>query len=190
MKNENEDELVEDVLSGNHNSFELLLRPYRGGLLNIAYRMTGNIEDAKEICQEAFIKIFRHLHSYKKGTSFKSWIYKTVINASYDFLRKKKKFDTLVVNQKKVTFDESQTPEKLYSQKEIKEKIKHCIHDLSPREKAIFLLRDQEGYSISEASEIIGCSSVSVRVHLSRARKKIKEQFEKIYFISNEEVNG
>lgn len=183
-----EDELVEEVLRGNHPSFELLLHPYRQGLLNMAYRMTGNLEEAKEVCQEALIKVYRYLDKFKKGRSFKSWIYKITVNSAYDSLRKKKRFEGLVESQKKIGLGAGQDPEKQLLNTEIKAKIETCLQGLSPKEKATFFLRDGEGFSVEEASEILQCSSMSVRTHLSRARKKIREQFEKINFADTKEV--
>ncbi|NIO49392.1 MAG: sigma-70 family RNA polymerase sigma factor [Candidatus Aminicenantes bacterium] len=183
-----EDELVEEVLNGNHRSFELLLQPYRQGLLNMANRMTGNLEEAKEVCQEVLIKVYKHLDKFKKGRSFKSWIYRITVNSAYDSLRKKKKYENFVESQKKIGFSASYDPEKQLLNREIRAKIETCLRDLSPKEKATFLLRDGEGFSIEEASEILKCSSMSVRTHLSRARKKIREQFEKINFANTREV--
>jgi RNA polymerase sigma-70 factor (ECF subfamily) len=188
MEMKSEDELVEEVLSGDHRSFELLLQPYRQGLLNMANRMIGNLEEAKEVCQEVLIKVYRHLDKFKKGRSFKSWIYRITVNSAYDSLRKKKKYDDLVESQKKIGLSAGQDPEKQLLNTEIKAKIESCLQDLSPKEKATFLLRDGEGFSIEEASEILKCSSVSIRTHLSRARKKIREQFEKINFVETKEV--
>ena len=188
MEMKSEDELVEEVLRGNHPSFELLLRPYRQGLLNMAYRMTGNLEEAKEVCQEALIKVYRYLDKFKKGRSFKSWIYKITVNSAYDSLRKKKRFEDLVESQKKMGLGTGQDPEKQLLNTEIKAKIETCLQGLSPKEKATFLLRDGEGFSIEEASEILKCSSMSVRTHLSRAREKIREQFGKINFADTKEV--
>jgi RNA polymerase sigma-70 factor (ECF subfamily) len=188
MEMKSEDELVEEVLNGNHRSFELLLQPYRQGLLNMAYRMTGNLEEAKEVCQEALIKVYRYLGKFKKGRSFKSWIYKITVNSAYDSLRKKKRYEDLVESQKKIEFSAGQDPEKQLLNREIKAKIETCLQDLSPKEKATFLLRDGEGFSIEEASEILKCSSISIRTHLSRARKKMREQFEKINFADEKEV--
>ncbi len=188
MEMKSEDELVDEVLRGNHSSFELLLHPYRQGLLNMAYRMTGNLEEAKEVCQETLIKAYRYLDKFKKGRSFKSWIYKITVNSAYDSLRKKKRFEDLVESQKKIGLSAGQDPEKQLLNTEIKAKIETCLQGLSPKEKATFLLRDGEGFSIEEASEILKCSSMSVRTHLSRARKKIREQFTKINFADTKEV--
>ncbi len=188
MEMYSEDKLVDVVLKWNHRSFELLLQPYRQGLLNMAYRMTGHLEEAKEVCQEVLIKVYRYLDKFKKGRSFKSWIYKITVNSAYDSLRKKKRFEDLVESQKKTGLSAGQDPEKQLLNTERKAKIETCLQDLSPKEKATFLLRDGEGFSIEEASEILKCSSMSVRTHLSRARKKIREQFEKIKFAETKEV--
>ena len=172
-----QDVLIIEVLEGQNDSFEPLLRPHRQGMLNMAYRMTGNIEEAKEICQEATIKIFKYLGSFKREKSFKNWLYKTVVNCSYDFLKKKSRYNALIAEQKKSFFDDSYNPEKHYSNSEIREKIQNCLQVLSPKEKAVFLLRDAEGFSIIEASQILGSSSNSIRTHLSRARQKLRTEF-------------
>ncbi len=183
-----EEELAEEALNGNHASFELLLRPYRQGLLNMAVRMTGNTEDAKEVCQEAIIKVYKYLKNFRLGESFRNWILKILVNSSYDFLRKKKKSIDIIESQKNMSHPRSSEVEEKFLQNEIREKIQVCLQDLTPKEKSAFLLRDQEGYSIQETSEILGCSRGSVRTHLSRARRKIRRRFQKIY--ENKEVRA
>jgi RNA polymerase sigma-70 factor (ECF subfamily) len=174
-----EDKLVEDVLRGNHSSFELLLQPYRQGFLNMAYRITGDREEAKEVCQDALLKIFKYLKSYKKGRSFKTWSYKILVNTSYDFLKQKKKYMRVIDGQKRASVYELPQIEHRVWKKQMREKIQSMLDILSPKEKAVFLLRDSEGLSVKEASLILGCSQISVRTHLSRARQKIKTHFEK-----------
>lgn len=181
-----EDELVEAVLEGDHSSFEVLLKPYRQGLLNMAYRMTGDLEEAKEICQEALIRIYRHLKTFKTGKSFKSWVYRITINATYDFLRARKKQKEIIGSQSISLDHTSRGPEGRLLDKEIKKKIEHILQALSPKEKLIFILRDDRGFNIGETAKILGCSSSSVRTHLSRARRKIRDKFREIY--ENREV--
>ena len=176
-----EEELVEEALNGNHASFELLLRPYRQGLLNMAVRMTGNTEDAKEVCQEAIIKVYKYLKNFRLGESFRNWILKILVNSSYDLLRQKKRAMEIIESQKNASQVKGSGVEEKFLQSEIREKIQVCLQDLTPKEKSAFLLRDQEGYSVQETSEVLGCSSGSVRVHLSRARRKIRRRLEEIY---------
>jgi len=174
-----EDTLVEEILQGKHSSFELLLQPYRQGFLNMAYRITGDSEEAKEVCQEALLKIFKYLKSFKKGRSFKTWSYKVLVNTSYDYLRNKKKFSRVIESQKAASVYVVPEIEQKIWINQMKEKIQNMLDILSPKEKAVFLLRDSEGLSVKEASLVLGCSQISVRTHLSRARQKIKAHFEK-----------
>jgi RNA polymerase sigma-70 factor (ECF subfamily) len=174
-----EDKLVEEILQGNHSSFELLVQPYRQGYLNMAYRITGNREEAMEISQDTLLKIFKYLKSYKKGRSFKTWSYKILLNTSYDFLKEKKKFKQVIDSQKGGAIYASPEFENKVWKDQMKQKIQGMLDVLSPKEKAVFLLRDSEGLSVKEASLVLGCSPISVRTHLSRARQKIKNHFER-----------
>jgi RNA polymerase sigma-70 factor (ECF subfamily) len=177
----NEEELIERALQGDEDAFELLLYPYRNNMLNLSYRMVGNVEDAKEVCQEAIFKIFRYLNGYKKGRSFKNWMYKIVMNASNDFLRKKRKQENIFALKKVMDDSLSTNPEIQFLNKEVGEKIAFCLEGLSPKERAVFLLRDGEGLSVKEAAGVLGASSMSVRTHLSRARQKLRDRLEKIF---------
>ena len=182
-----EDKLVEEVLQGKHSSFELLLQPYRQGFLNMAYRITGDREEAQEVCQDALLKIFKYLISFKKGHSFKTWSYKVLMNTSYDHLREKTKFKRVIESHKRTPMYEAPQYEQTLWKRQMRERIQDMLDILSPKEKAVFLLRDSEGLSVKEASAVLGCSQISVRTHLSRARQKIKTQFEKKLWEQNKE---
>jgi RNA polymerase sigma-70 factor (ECF subfamily) len=128
-------------------------------------------------------KIFRYLKSYKKGRSFKTWAYRILVNSSYDFLRKKRKYEQVIATQKNVLVVDDTQPEHKVFADDIRGKIQSALTKLSPREKAVFLLRDSEGLSVQETSLVLKCSPMSVRTHLSRARHKIKTHLEKKYSI-------
>ncbi|MBN2244749.1 MAG: RNA polymerase sigma factor [Candidatus Aminicenantes bacterium] len=177
----NEEELIEKILKGDLSSFEPLVRPYRQGVLNMAVYMTGDIEEAKEVCQESFIKIFRYLKSFKKGKSFKNWLYKTVINCSYDHVNKKRQYGRMVAGQIDAFGPKAIDPEETFIQDELRFKLNKCLQVLSPKERAIFILRDKQGLSIEETASILKSSSISIRANLSRARKKLRTQIEKLY---------
>jgi RNA polymerase sigma-70 factor (ECF subfamily) len=101
------------------------------------------------------------------------------MNTCYDFLKEKKKFRQVIDSQKSTPVFESPQIENNIWKKQMKERIQGILDILSPKEKAVFLLRDSEGLSVEEASMVLGCSQISVRTHLSRARKKIITHFEK-----------
>ena len=181
MQREKEEDLIKEALKGENDAFEALLHPYRQGILNMAYHLTGDLEEAKEVCQNAYIKIFKYLGSFKPERSFKNWLYKTVINCSYDSLNKRKRAGQMIESHKDLIMHQEYDPEENYLRKEIRSKLKKCLKVLSPKEMAVFLLRDKEGYSVNETAEILKSSSISVRANLSRARQKLRIQFEKVY---------
>jgi RNA polymerase sigma-70 factor (ECF subfamily) len=185
MKDERK--LVDQALRGDPVSFEQLLHPYRQGILNMAFQLTGNLEDAKEICQEALIKVYKHLHRFQSGRSFQNWLFKILTNTAFDFIRKKKRHEHVITEQKKLGLSTGYSPEKHFLNQEIREKIGDCLQYLTPKEKMVFLLRDQEGFSIKETAMVMGGTSMSVRTHLSRARRKIRWRFEKIYAMPGRE---
>ena len=178
--NMNENDLIERARGGDADAFERLLRPQREIMLRLAFRAIGNEEDAKEVCQEAVIRIFRYLGSFRSGHSFRNWVCRIVLNCANDVWRKRKREEIMINNQKKNMRGYSTiNPEKMFLDSEIREKIQLCLSGLSRREKTVFLLRDAEGLSIRETVDVLGYSSASVRTHLCRARKKIREAMEK-----------
>ncbi|MBN1274561.1 MAG: RNA polymerase sigma factor [Candidatus Aminicenantes bacterium] len=172
-----EEDWIDEVLQGKHKSFEALLLPYRNKMLSVTYQMTGNIEEAKEICQEVFLRVFRHLDKFKRGESFKNWLFAITTHTTYDFLRKKRRDLSLIERQKYESSFSLDNPESRFQGEELRKKILFCLRGLTPKERTVFILRDVEGESIKDTMKILGCSSTSVRTHLCRARRKIKDQF-------------
>ena len=183
-----EADLIEAARQGDERAFEQLLRPYRRGLLTMACRLTGNPEDGQEVAQEAIVKIYRYLGSFQAGRSFKSWTYKIVVNAAHDFMKRQGRNRQAVHLQINPGEGEDLDPARHYLNGEIRETIRSCLRQLSPRERTVFCLRDGEGLSIKEAASVLGCSAVSVRTHLCRARQKLKSQLEAMYRLSRSEV--
>jgi len=175
-----EAKLVEKVLDGDESAFEALLHPYRKGILNMAYQICLNPEDARDISQEAVVKAYQYLNKFKKTKRFKNWIYTITVNAAYDFLHKKSSQQNLIKEKEHIDIDKKHSPEKLYQNKEIRDKIKSCLQSLTPKERIVYVLRDVREFSIKETSQFLKISSQSVRTHLSRARKKIRFQYEKL----------
>lgn len=176
-----EERLVQQVLEGDAVSFEHLLRPHRQSMLNIAYQITGNATEAEEVCQEAMIKVYKHLNTYKIGKNFRNWVLKIVTNSGFDYLRREKRQKDLVEKHKHFEVYMTESPEKDFLNQEMGDKIKACLSSLTPKEKLVFYLRDAEGFTIRETALILKSSSMSIRTHLSRARQKIRNQFVKLY---------
>jgi RNA polymerase sigma-70 factor (ECF subfamily) len=171
--NEGEKELVEMVLSGRGEAFEPLVTPYRQSLLALAYRLTRNWEDAREVAQEALLRAFKHLGRYDTSRSFRNWLFQIAANQARDRIRRRRK-DAEVVDAAGREPAAGDDPEAGRRAKEFRSDLEECLSVLGPREREVFVLRDLEELDIKEAARALGCSSVSVRVHLSSARRKIR----------------
>jgi RNA polymerase sigma-70 factor (ECF subfamily) len=172
--NETEKELVAMVLAGRSEAFEPLVTPYRESLLALAFRLTRNRKDAKEVAQEALIRAFRHLGHYDTSRNFRNWLFQIAANQARDRIRQKRK-EADIVEEAGCELATGDAPESGRSVQEFRSDLETCLAALSPREREVFVLRDFEELDIRETARALGCSSVSVRVHLSSARRKIRD---------------
>jgi len=171
---EKENTLVEMVLAGNPGAFETLVKPYRRTLLGLSVRLLGNEEDAKEAAQEALLKAYRYLKGFDRNQSFRNWLTRILVNSCRESSRHARR--TLSLAESASVIEPAAGPAARYQQKEFRSRLGECLAVLSERERAVFVLRDLEERNIAETAGILGVSSISVRVHLSRARTKIKEE--------------
>ncbi|MGB8952682.1 MAG: RNA polymerase sigma factor [Candidatus Aminicenantales bacterium] len=165
---------MEQVLNGNLEAFEPLVNPYRKRLLSLAYRISRNWEDAKEISQETLLRVFKYLKKYDSQKSFRNWLFQILVNAARNFNQKKKRGD----RPENIRPDTQMfNPERMHQEREFRSRLMEYLEELSPREREVFVLRDIEDCSVIESARILECSSLAVRVHLSSARKKIRDKF-------------
>ncbi|MDI6697666.1 MAG: sigma-70 family RNA polymerase sigma factor [Candidatus Saccharicenans sp.] len=182
---EREKELVWKALSGESSAFEELVLPYRRSLLHLAYRMTGDMEEAMDIAQETLLRSFRYLGRFDQERNFRNWLFQIAANLAKDWQRKKK----LEAGAGRISI-EAEAPDnpglgraassssrqpasEMHS--DLNLDLNGCLRQLSPRERQVFILRDLEGLSIRKTADLLKTSSLSVRVSLSSARKKIRQ---------------
>lgn len=177
---EKEKELVGRALSGDSAAFEQLILPYRRPLLILAYRMTGNMEDAMDIVQDTIIKCFQYLHRFNTDKNFRNWLFQISLNLARDALKKRHREKDLNQNCFHPDFDcpgfccgEDAFNEEIST--DLRIDINSCLSRLTARERQVFILRDLEGFSIKETARLLRLSGLSIRVNLSRARKKLRE---------------
>jgi RNA polymerase sigma-70 factor (ECF subfamily) len=178
--NETEKELVAMVLAGRTDAFEPLVSPYRRPLLGLAWRLTRNAEDAREVAQEALLRAFRSLAGYDASRSFRNWLFQIAANEARDRHRKRAREtaafgDVVDRTPSATTGSAAYSPEAGRERQEIRSDILRSLAVLSPREHEVLVLRDLEDFDVAETARALGCSNLSVRVHLSAARRKLRE---------------
>ncbi|MBR0596703.1 RNA polymerase sigma factor [Sinanaerobacter chloroacetimidivorans] len=183
LEDQREKQLIKKAKSGDESSFESLILGCQNRAYNIAYRYLKNEEDAMDALQESFIKIFRHLHKFKEDSRFDTWVYRIVVNTCNDMLRKnnnRKTTDSIYkVEDDKETImeipDNTSAPEEVYEKKEKSNEILSGLDKLSIDQKEIVILRDVQGFSYEEISDILDCSIGTVKSRLNRARLRLRE---------------
>jgi len=173
-------ELVIRSQQGDQEAFRELVDIYRTRVASIAYGVVGNYEDARDISQEVFIKIYRSLSRFDTKKKFFTWLYRLTVNASIDFLRANKKrslHDSIESDDSFTQYPDKREESNIdgwfenLEQREIFEKI---VEYLNPRQKMAFVLCDLKGFTSNEAAKIIECPQTTLRWYLHEARKKIR----------------
>jgi len=175
---ERERELVERVLSGDREAFAPLVDPYRDRLLGLAYRFTRDAEDAREVVQDALLRTYKYLAKFDVTRSFKSWLFQILVHAARNHGARRGRADALARSEpaREAALVTPTGPEPDHESRVLAAKLMDCLDVLSPRERAVFLLRDVEDMNVEETAAALKSSAISVRVHLSAARKKIRRR--------------
>ena len=149
--------------------------------MGIALRLTGNLEDAKDVLQEAFIKVYLKLAEFKGQARFSTWFYRIVVNCAFDLLRKRKAarkmFTPYFIDEegKPQDFpDRRYEPRKIALNYELAQGIEKNIEALPEKQKISFTLKHLNGLSNAEISEVLRCSVSTVKVHLFRATRALR----------------
>ena len=181
MTKEEELAVVQRVQRGDVNAFEDLVAAYEKNVFNLALRMTGNAQDAEDMAQEAFIKAYNSLSSFRGESKFSVWLYRIVSNVCLDFLRKKNKQGTVSLSVEDDDGEDSQldlpdlsqSPEELLEKKLTREAVQRGLKALPEDARQILLLREIQGLSYEEIGETLGLESGTVKSRIFRARKKL-----------------
>ncbi|MCT4584962.1 MAG: sigma-70 family RNA polymerase sigma factor [Peptostreptococcaceae bacterium] len=155
--------------------FEGLVLEYEKYAFNIAYRICNNIEDAKDITQDAFVKAYKNFDKFKGNSKFSTWLYRIVTNTALDFVRKNKENLNYEENiDYEVKLNENHV-EKELEKKELKEVLKESINELKLNYKTMIVLRDLNGLSYDEISNITNESLGTVKSRINRGRKELQK---------------
>jgi len=148
-------------------------------IVNIAYRYTGNLENAKDVLQLVLLTVYKKIHLFRHEAKFSSWIYRVTVNFSIDSLRRRNRNYNLK-NRYRENFKKSFDLREEVLMRDKKKVIEKIIADLPLRQKNAFILKHYQGLKIEQVAEILKCSSSSVKTHLKRAIDRIKKKQEEL----------
>lgn len=184
-------EIVSLCQKGDIDAFEGLVRKHQKRMLNVAYRMIGNYDDACEIVQDAFVSAYRGLKSFKGKAKFSTWLYTIVINLSKNRLRQLKTQldrEQLSINdpvpatdgqiQGELASNEPSALEQL-ERRDIQQEVQKSINALDTEFREVLVLRDIQGLSYDEISDLLNIPEGTVKSRLFRARDAVKDYLKK-----------
>lgn len=152
-------------------AFEELVYRYQSRLYDLAYRLTGDREEAQDLTQEAFVRTYTALPTFRKGERFSPWVYKILANLCISFLRRKR--PQVQLNDDAPFVDSSLTPEQALDKKEIQDAVQSAILALPEQYRAVILLRHQHELSYADIAEALGLPIGTVKTHLYRAKEML-----------------
>ncbi|MFA5089999.1 MAG: sigma-70 family RNA polymerase sigma factor [Candidatus Omnitrophota bacterium] len=175
-KQKNEDIIcIERFLAGEVEGFEILVRRYQDRVLNIVYSLIGHDKESEDIVQEAFLKAYNSLSSFRRHCQFSTWLYRIVVNTTYDFLRRRKHLasDVLAIENIPTTYD---NPRDALLKREKEAILKTALANVPLKYRIALVLKDIEDLSYNEIAQILHCRIGTVESRIYRARQILKEE--------------
>jgi RNA polymerase sigma-70 factor (ECF subfamily) len=170
---------IERFLSGDAEGFTMLVRKYQNRVLNIVYSLIGQDRESEDIMQEVFMKVYHSLKSFRQQSQFSTWLYRIVMNTSYDFLRRRKHFvrDDGFLERSAVAYE---GPLDTLLTREKEAMIQKALGNIPLKFRAAVVLKDIEGLSYIKISRVLRCSIGTVESKIYRARQFLKEELLKL----------
>lgn len=174
---------VNRAKEGDAAAYDELIRRYQQRIYATVYHMTSNHEDANDITQEAFIKAYRALKTFKGDSSFYTWIYRIAVNKTINFLKSRKNRGHMSLNDVDfnaendadlVALISDKTPQRDLNLSELQEKLNEAMQKLSEVHRIVVTLHDVQGLSHDEIAKIVGCNVGTVRSRLFYARQQLQ----------------
>jgi RNA polymerase sigma-70 factor, ECF subfamily len=169
--------LVRDAQAGDRLAFEELVRRYDREVLRLALNLVHRSEDARDIYQESFLRVYRNLHRFRFECSFYTWLYRIVTNVALDHLRRRTSRDFF---DRQPESNAASNPERVVLGQELGQRIQEAIDHLSPRERVVFELKHYQGLKLRAIGEMLGTSEETVKNSLFRATRKLRASLDEM----------
>ena len=182
---ENEQNIVDRICQGNKEAFQELVERYKKKIYFLAYDILDDHQEAEDISQEVFIKVFRSLKNFRRNSKMSSWIYQITTNTCIDTLRKRKSKPQIslgdfnhisIKNNVEGGSTRIQDPELSADASIMQRRIQNALYKVTPRERAVFVMRHYNDLEIKEIAEALKVSSGTVKSMLFRALNKLRKE--------------
>lgn len=183
--------VVEQAVAGDREAFRALVERHSPSIFRLAFRMTGNEHDAEEVVQEALLRAYRNLPRFESRANFGTWLYRIAINCAHDLRRSRQRHeerrehpehreteDAAPVQTLESMPTDHPAPDRLVFSAEVKQRVTQAMESLGQLERAAFVLRHFEGYSIEEIGRTLGLKESATKNSIFRAVQKLRRALE------------
>ena len=183
---QNDRAFVTKARSGDTDAFRALVERHSRALFRLAFRMTGNAQDAEDVVQDSFLRAYRQLDRFDERASFGTWMYRIAANCSLDLMRVRKRRNQTPVEAEAPNDRAPElpslapSPERIALSGEVRERIASAMNELSETERAAFVLRHFEGLRMEEISRVLECEPGAAKHSVFRAVQKLRRALEPI----------
>jgi len=188
----NDTDLIIQAQKGNQNAFEELVYRYDRSVLSIALKYSNNEDDAKDLYQEVFIRVYRGLKNFRFQSEFSTWLFRITTNVCLTYKSRSKEHLKVSIDNdyddeeneiretKELVYD-GLSPEEISSGANLGEIVNAAVESLSPKQKMTFVLKHYEGYKIREIAEMLNCKEGTVKKYLFDATKNLRKKLSPVY---------
>ena len=177
-----ENDLIKKAQEGHPLAFRYLVERHQQMTYTLAYRFLNDSDDAKDIVQEAFIRLWKNLDKYKPEIKLSTWLYKITTNLCLDKIKSKHHQQRNHQVRENYELPDPSNPVKEMEQEELARIIHQAAQALTPKQQAVFILRDLHGLSTQEIEDTLNMSSEKIKSNLYYARIAMQEKLKKIFF--------
>ena len=171
--------LVADLCDGDMTALAILVDRHKDLVYRVAMQITKNSDDASDVLQDAFLKVYDSINAFRQESAFETWLYRIVVNLSIDAVKKRKRQQESMASLSEVSDvhqnqDIQQDPTRQAERNELQEWVTQAINSLSIKHRSVVILHELEGLSHPQIADILDCSEGTVRSRLHYARKKLR----------------
>ncbi len=173
---------VEQARAGDQDAYRVLVERHSRGLFRLAYRMTGNEQDAEDVVRETFLRAYRQMGRFDSRCGFGTWLCRIAVICSLDLLRarqRRRETGDATAQDNWLPADQP-APDRLAFSSQVRQRVAAALDELSPAERTAFVLRHFEGVSIEEISRALGCRNGAARHSVFRAVAKLRRALEPV----------
>jgi RNA polymerase sigma-70 factor (ECF subfamily) len=178
---------VQRAQAGDSDAFRVLVEQNSRAIFRLAFRMTGNEQDAEDVVQETFLRAYKQLDRYEARSSFSTWLFRIASNYSLDLIRMRKRHEDKRERGSDEDRDILQSipvdtpgPDRIVYGGQVQDHVNAALDELSPQERTAFVLRHFEGLSIEEIGEALGTGTNATKHSIFRAVQKLRKSLEPV----------